>query len=128
MNHPAGGHVNGALYSVFMVANVVIALGYLSIAIAGARFVRRATTRRSKLALVYTAGFFMGCVGTHLMTLTRGHVTPFWTAWHVVQAVCTWGAIILGRRIIIDAWRLWCRWAKGQERLINPAGGCDGGP
>lgn len=112
-------HPNPTALALFLAANVIIGLGYLTIAVGWVRFLRYARTPRSRWAMAAVAGFFGGCVGTHIMVLQMPHASWFWVVWHAVQAVCTWGSIVLGSLILRDAWKLWCQWAKEAEALAE---------
>jgi hypothetical protein len=52
------------------------------------------------------------------MAICEPHATVFWTVWHVAQAAGTWGAILIGRLILLDAQDQWSQWESG-----SPAGG-----
>jgi hypothetical protein len=109
----AHAHGSSALLAVFIAANIVIALGYAVLCAVWARLLSHARTRRSRWGMACTAAFFGGCVGTHVMAICEPHATVFWTAWHVVQAVGTWGAIVIGHLILRDAQAQWSQWSAG---------------
>ncbi len=81
----------GAAQALFVVANLAIAAGYLSVPLLVLPYLPI-----SRAALLSGAGFFLGCMGTHLWMAFGGHLdaTWFWTVEHILQAVCTWGFII----------------------------------
>jgi hypothetical protein len=90
-HHDPGGPLGFSAFLV-LVANVAIALGYVSVPFFVLRYLRLQPS-----TLVYGAVFFVGCAGTHLgMGLWPPLSDPgwFWTVWHVVQAVATWMFVI----------------------------------
>ena len=99
----------GAAGQLYVLANLVIAAGYLAVPLLVLPFLplRRAT-------LVFGAVFFLGCTGSHLdmvldVLFRWGHHPPVdWvdTTWHIAQAVGTWGFIVLFRTELAKAQRL----------------------
>lgn len=94
-------HVD-AVPALFQAANLVIAAGYLSVP-----FLVLPYLPLTRIVLLFGAGFFAGCSGTHLWMVFSGHhpVTWFWTAEHVAQAICTWGFILAFRAMLRRAHR-----------------------
>jgi hypothetical protein len=84
----------GVAHTLFVVANLAIAAGYLSVP-----FLVLPYLPISRAVLIAGAGFFLGCMGSHLwMAYGHGqHTNWFWTAEHLVQAACTWAFILLFR-------------------------------
>ncbi len=90
----------GVAQTVFVVANLAIAAGYLSVP-----FLVLPYLPISRAALLAGGGFFLGCMGTHLwMAFGDSHHTNwFWTAEHLIQATCTWAFILLFRQNLQQA-------------------------
>jgi hypothetical protein len=96
-------HTSGVLPALFSTANLVIVAGYLAVP-----FLVLPYLPLTRFVLLSGAGFFIGCAGSHLwMALTMSHENGgwfvFWTAWHTVQAVCTWLFILGFRRMLKEA-------------------------
>lgn len=92
-------HVN-TLAVLFTAANVVIAVGYISVPFLVLRYLPL-----TRLVLFWGAVFFMGCAGTHvgMALFMRMDPGPFWAAEHLAQAVGTWGFIITFTRMLRQA-------------------------
>ena len=109
----------GLAAQLYVLANLIIGLGYIAVPVLVLPYLQ--LRRRT---LLFGALFFIGCAGSHvdmvLDVLTRaGHHPPIgWVAvaWHVAQAVGTWGFILSFR------WEL--RTARALLDLAN--GGGDG--
>lgn len=88
-------HHGGTAQSLFWVANLIIAAGYLSVPLLVLPYLP--TTLATKVA---GAVFFAGCMGTHLwMAFGHQHTANWWWALeHAIQAAATWAFILLFRR------------------------------
>ncbi|GAA0494685.1 hypothetical protein Ade02nite_19910 [Paractinoplanes deccanensis] len=96
-------HNHGVLEALFSAANIVIVAGYLAVP-----FLVLPYLPLTRPVLLCGAGFFAGCAGTHAWmafgtTHTTGGWYTFWTVWHVVQALCTWGFILGFRHMLKEA-------------------------
>lgn len=99
----------GAAGQLYVLANLAIAAGYLAVPALVLPYLplRRAT-------IIFGAVFFLGCTGSHLdmvldVLFRWGHHPPVgWVdmAWHIVQAIGTWGFIVLFRLELVKAKRL----------------------
>lgn len=80
-----------AMTAVFVIANLVIALGYLATPFLVLRYLPLTRT-----VLFWGMVFFFTCAGTHLgmASLVHADVGLFWTTEHVIQAIGTWGFIL----------------------------------
>jgi hypothetical protein len=96
----------GAAAQVYVIANVVILLGYLFVPILVLPHLE--LRRRTMIAMTV---FFLGCVGSHadmVVDVLAGHlVHPVvgWVAvwWHTIQAIGTWAAILFFRAELREA-------------------------
>ncbi len=106
-----------AVRCVFVAANLAIAGGYASIPFL---FLPYIPLPRSALAL--GAGFFGLCGLVHAgMAFGDGHLMGyswFWALEHAVQAICTWGFILIFARSVRQA----------QATLRRRAAGADDNP
>jgi hypothetical protein len=102
-------HPSAHLTHLFLIANVVIAAGYAAIPVLVLPYLPLTRT-----AMVFGAGFLLGCAGTHLWMVLGDHHHGgwFWTGEHLVQAICTWGFIITFHRMLR---------AAGRQRRSPPA-------
>lgn len=96
-------HDSGVVPALFAAANIVIVLGYLAVPALVLRYLPLTRT-----CVYFGAGFFLGCGGTHAWMafgMSHGHGLSFafWTAWHCVQALCTWGFILGFRHMLKEA-------------------------
>ncbi len=84
----------GVAHILFVVANLVIAAGYLSVPLLVLPYLPI-----SRGALLTGAGFFLGCMGSHLWMAFSGvhHADWIWTTEHALQAACTWAFILIFR-------------------------------
>jgi hypothetical protein len=76
----------------FQASNVAIGAGYLSVP-----FLVLPYLPLTRLVRLFGVGFFLGCAGSHVWMTVMGHDNTAWAAWHVGQAVCTWGFILTFR-------------------------------
>ncbi len=93
-------HENGILPALFAAANIIIVCGYLAVP-----FLVLPYLPLTRFVTVLAAGFFVGCSGTHgWMAISMAHDSRgwfvFWTCWHLVQALCTWGFILTFRHML----------------------------
>jgi hypothetical protein len=99
--------IQGAAAQAYVIANIVIGLGYLAIPALVLPYwpIRRRT-------MIAGVVFFLGCFGTHVgmsWDLLRHpeHMLDLvtWTdaGWHIVQAIGTWGFILLYREELAAA-------------------------
>jgi hypothetical protein len=94
---------SGVLPALFSAANIVIVAGYLAVPFLVLRYLPLTRT-----CGYFGAGFFLGCAGTHTwmafgMPHEHGSGLAFWTVWHCVQALCTWGFILGFRHMLKEA-------------------------
>jgi len=90
----------GLAAQLYVVANVVLALGYLFVPVLLVPYLE--VSRRTMVAM---AVFFVGCTGSHsdmvwdVLSGHDRHPAVGWVAvwWHVIQAVGTWAAILFFR-------------------------------
>ncbi len=103
----------GVAHTLFVVANLVIAGGYVAIP-----FLVLPYIRLTKTAVLFGAGFFALCGFTHIGMAFDNHLngTWFWTVEHIAQAVCTWGFIITFHVLLRRAHALRHSQADGVER------------
>jgi hypothetical protein len=96
----------GAPGQVFVLANLVISFGYLAVP-----YLVLPHLPLSRTAVVFGAVFFLGCTGSHMdMVYDVLFNAPFhphvgWgsAAWHVIQAIGTWGFILVTRSELAKA-------------------------
>ena len=91
-------HHIDAVSVLFQASNLLIVGGYLSVP-----FLVLPYLPLTKTVRVLGAGFFVGCAGTHGWMAVMGHDGWPWMAWHVAQAVCTWGFILTFRHMLRSA-------------------------
>jgi hypothetical protein len=96
-------HVTGPLEALFSAANIVIVAGYVAVPFLVLPYLPL-TGRVKWLA----AGFFVGCAGSHTWMAFGLHQPVgawlvFWTIWHLLQALCTWGFILGFRHMLKEA-------------------------
>lgn len=106
--HP--GPASPLLLGLFVAANVVIALGYAVLCVAWLRLLPLVCTRLTRCAMGFTAVFFGGGVGTHVLVICHPHPAAFWVMWLAGQAAGMWGAILTGALILRAASRVWHQW------------------
>lgn len=86
MHHDTAG-------TLFAIANLIIVAGYLAVPLLVLPYLPL-----SRAVLIAGVGFFLGCAGTHAwMAASHHHTNLWWTAEHVLQAICTWAFILLFR-------------------------------
>jgi hypothetical protein len=91
-------HDSGILPALFSAANLIIVAGYLSVP-----FLVLPHLPLTRRVLVFGAGFFAGCAGSHAWMAfdhMHSHWLAFWTVWHVIQAACTWLFILYFRSML----------------------------
>ncbi len=96
-------HSFGLVDILFQAANLTIAAGYLSVPFLVLRDLPLSTSVK-----LTGAGFFVGCMGTHLWMVFghAHHATWWWTAEHVAQACFTWAFILIFTRDLRRAQRM----------------------